>query len=62
MISYTIPDFSWQKLSMDLFHRDSKTYLLVVDFSFPLELISDNVLPFNIQEFKLLLAIEEYII
>lgn len=32
MISYTILDVTWQKLSMDLFHRDSKTYLLVVDF------------------------------
>ncbi|XP_060874020.1 uncharacterized protein K02A2.6-like [Metopolophium dirhodum] len=83
MISHAVPDLPWQKLGIDLFHHNDKTYLLVVDyyskfidiahlskgshaklvitqlksifarFSIPMEIISDNLPPFNASEFKL---------
>ncbi|XP_050548981.1 uncharacterized protein K02A2.6-like [Daktulosphaira vitifoliae] len=32
MISHPIPDLPWQKLGVDFFHYNNKTYLLVVDY------------------------------
>ncbi|CAI6364864.1 unnamed protein product [Macrosiphum euphorbiae] len=32
MISHAVPDLPWQKLGIDLFHHNDKTYLLVVDY------------------------------
>jgi len=30
MINHAIPDLPWQKLGIDLYHHNDKTYLLVV--------------------------------